>query len=281
MRSILALGVVSLAVAAGMVACGDDSGDDGPSLGGSGGASGGGSGGGGAGGTGGGTGGTSAGTGGTSGGTGGTGGAPQVPAANCNGCVQLTVPFGGTVPTGATNFQAQYEFTAPATAAPFDLSEVNTITWRLQALTTNANYFVQLFVQNAPPENESYSGAYNGNVALTAAAFAPNAWVNVSIDVGALAGGIGGDAGVPDAGGADSDAGVVLTTFDKAYVRAIGIQVGALAATTGTGVVSIEVDSVTVDGDSNFTSKTFDANTEGLTLNTFQAPTGSVPTAFR
>lgn len=73
----------------------------------------------------------------------------------------------------------------------------------------------------------------------------------------------------------------MLTAFDKAYVRAIGIQVGALGTTTGSGVVSVEVDSVTVVGDSNFTSKTFDANVEGMTLNTFRAPTASVPPTFR
>jgi hypothetical protein len=280
MRSIVTLGVVSLVVAAGVVACGDDSSDDRPSLGGSGGASGGGSGGGGNGGGGaGGTGGGTGGTGGSTAGTGGTGGAPQVPAANCTGCVQLSVPHGGTLPTGATDFKAQYEFVAAPTAAPFDLSEVETITWRVQALTANANFYVQAYLQNAPPEGDYAFGAYAGNVPLAPATFAPNAWVNVSLDVAALAGGAG-DAGAPDAGGEDSDAGVVLTAFDKAYVRVIGLQVGALGTTTGSGVVSVEVDSVTVAGTSNFTSKTFDANAEGLTLNTYQAPTGTVPTAF-
>jgi hypothetical protein len=266
-----------------MVACGDDSSDDRPSLGGSGGTSGGTGGTGGtAGVTNGGTGGTSnAGTGGTSAaGTGGTGGAPEVPASNCNGCVQLTVPYGGTLPTGATNFQASYEFTAAPTAAPFDLSNVDTITWRVQALTTGATYFVQAYIQNGPPENASYSGAYEGNVNLTAAGFPADSWVDVSVDVGALAGGFG-DAGAPiDAGAGDSDAGVVLTAFDKAYARAIGLQVGATGATTGSGVVSVEIDSVTVTGSSNITTKTFDAGTEGLTLNTYQAPTGSAPAAF-
>ena len=276
MRSIVALGVVSLAVATGMVACGDDSSDDRPSLGGSGGTSGGGSGGGGTGG--GGAGGTGGGTGGTSAGTGGTGGAgPVAPTANCAGCVQLTVPVGGTLPTGAINYQAGYVFTAAATAAPFDLSDVTTITWRVQALTTNAMYYVQPFLQTAPPEDAGYAfGVYPGNVALTAAAFAPGAWVDVSVDVGAIGGGA--DAGAPDAG-AEGDAGVVLSAFDKAYTRTIGLMVGALAGSAA-GFVSVEVDSVTVVGTSNFTTKTFAANVEGLSLNMYQTPTGTVAPTF-
>lgn len=278
MRSFLALGVVSLVVAAGMVACGDDSGDDGTGLGGTGGTAGGGSGGGGAGGTsGGGTGG--GGTGGTTGGTGGgTGGAGAMPpAANCNGCVQLTVPAGGPLVTGATNYQAGFVFNADAPAAPFDLSEVTTITWRIQALTTNAMYYVQPFLQMGPPENPTYDlGAYAGNVALTPAAFAPNTWVDVSIDVAALGGGAA-DAGAPDAG--DSDAGFIATTFDKAYTRTVGLQVGALAG-SAVGFVSVQVDSVTVVGTSNFTTKTFDTSVEGMTLNNFQAPTATPMPSF-
>lgn len=275
MRSILALGVVSLAVAAGMVACGDDSGDDGP-VGGRGGASG--SGGGGAGGTGGGTGGTGGGTGGTSAGTGGTGGAaPMPPAATCTGCVQLTVPVGGTLPTGATNYQAGFIFSAPATDPPFDLSDVTTITWRVQALNANANYYVQPFIQNGPPENASFSGVFPGNRVLAPAEFGPTTWVDVSIDVGAAPGGPG-DAGVPDAGD-EGDGGVVLTSFDKAYTRSIGLIVGGLA-TSAVGFVSVQVDSVTVVGTSNFTTKQFAANVEGMTLNAFQAPANTPNPSF-
>lgn len=278
MRSIVALGVVSLAVAASMVACGDDSSDDRPGLGGSGGASGG-TGGGGTGGAAAGTGGATAGTGGATGGTGGAGGAaPTAPTANCTGCVQLTVPVGGTLVTGATNYQAGFVINANAPAAPFDLSDVTAITWRLQALTSNAMYYVQPFLQMGPPENASYSfGAYPGNTALTPAAFAPNAWVDVTLDVAALTGGPG-DAGAPvDAG--DSDAGYVATAFDKAYTRTVGLQVGALAG-SAVGFVSVEVDSITVVGTSNFTTKTFDANVEGLTLNNYQAPTTTPMPSF-
>jgi hypothetical protein len=283
MRSFLALGVVSMVAVASMAACGDDSSDPNPSLGGTGGT------GGGTGGTGGGTGGTGGGTGGTagSGGAGGSGGAaPVAPTANCTGCVQLTVPIGGTLPTGATNFQAQYEFSAADPAQPFDLSDVDTITWRIQALTPNANFYVQAYLQNAPPEDPTYSfGFYAGNVTLAPATFTAGAWVNVVLDVGAIGatlGDAGADAGDPpvvaavDAG----DAGVILTAFDKSRTRAIGLQVGA-PPTSPAGFVSVEVDSVTVTGTSNFTTRTFDANVQGLTLNGYQAPTGTVPATFR
>lgn len=281
MRINLALGVVSLAVAAGMVACGDDSSDDRPGLGGSGGSSAGSGGGGAGGGTGGGgAGGGGAGTTGAGAGGGGAGGGPAAPTATCTGCVQLTVPAGGALPMGATNYQAGYNFTAAATEAPFDLSEVTTITWRLQALTTNTTYYVQPFLQTAPPEDPNYLfGVYPGNVALTPAAFAPNAWVDVSIDVSAVPGAVS-DAGVVDAGGEAGDAGLVLTAFDKAYTRAIGLHVGAMAGSAA-GFVSIAIDSVTVVGTSNFTSKTFDASAEGLTLNTYQVPTGTLPPTSR
>jgi hypothetical protein len=282
MRSFVALGVVSMVAVASMVACGDDSDDPRTGNGGTGGTSGGTAGTGG-GGTGGGTGGTS---GGGTGGTGGTGGAaPVAPTANCTGCVQLTVPVGGTLPTGATNFQAQYEFSAAAPAAPFDLSDVETITWRIQALTPNATYYVQAYLQNGPPESLTYFGFYAGNVTLAPATFTAGAWVNVTVDVGAIGapvGDAGADAGDPpvvaavDAG----DAGVVLTAYDKSLTRAIGLQVGA-PPTAAAGFVSIEVDSVTVVGTSNFTTRTFDANVQGLALNGYQAPTGTVPATFR
>jgi hypothetical protein len=276
MRSFITLGVVSLVGVAGMFACGDDETTDRPSaIGGSGGVAGTGGTGGAAAGTGG------AATGGTGGGAAGTGGAPTVPTANCTGCVQLTVGIPATPVAPATMSQAGFIFSAPATAVPFDLSDVTTITWRVQSLTPNAAYFVQPFVQTAPPEDPNYSfGFYPAQVALSAAAFAPGAWVDVALDVGAIGAAAGGlDAGadaavaVVDAGASDAGT-TILTAFDKSKTRTIGLNVGALP-TSGAGLVSVEVDSVTVAGTSNFTSKTFTANAEGLTLNMYQVPPGT------
>jgi len=186
--------------------------------------------------------------------------------------VQLSVAINATPPAGAMNNQAGFIFSAPATAAPFDLSEVDTITWRVQALTPNAQYFVQPILQTAPPEDPTYAfGVYPAQVALTPAAFPAGMFVDVVLDVGAI-GGVVGDAGA-DAGGGEpeADAGAVLTAFDKSKTRTIGLNVGAQAAAP-VGLVSVELDAVTVVGTSNFTSKTFTANAEGLTLNMYQVP---------
>ncbi len=288
MRSFLALGFVSLVAGAGMIACGDDSSDDPtPTVGGSGGTGGGGAGGTPSGGNAGTANGGSAGT--TAGGTGGTGGVAQPPAANCTGCVQLSVGLTVPPPTGATNNQAGYIFEAAGAAVPFDLTDVATITWRVQALTTNAAYYVQPYLQNAPPEDPNYAFGYYASpqVALAPAAFSPGTWVDVTLDVAAIGAGAGADAGdagvvpdpvpVADAG----DGGVaLLTAFDKSVVRRVGLYVGAPPA-AGAGLISVEVDSVTVVGSSNFTSKTFDAGLETLGLDNYLIPTGTLPPAFR
>jgi hypothetical protein len=291
MRNILTFGAISLGMAAGMAACGDD--DGGPSnTAGRGGTAGtgGGAGTGGAAGIGGG-----AGTGGAAG-NGGAGGAaplPAIPTANCTGCVQLSVPnFSTTYVPNATQNQAGFIFVAAATDPAFDLNEVDTITWSIQVLTPNAAYFVQPFLQNAPPEDPNYAfGFYTTpNVTLGAADFPANTFVDVVLDVAALgavvsdAGVDGGDAstGTPDPVVDAGDAGgpVTLTAFDKGFVRQLGINVGAVPTATP-GWVSIEVDSVTVAGTSNFTSKTFNAGLEGLQLNNFAQPIGTPQPAAR
>jgi hypothetical protein len=278
MRSFVALGAISLVGAAALFACGDDSSGDGTAgtsgAGGSAGTAGGAGTAGSAGTAGGGAGGT-AGT----GGGGGTGGAPAAPASNCTGCVQLTIQLPAT-PINATNGTSiGYQFGAAATAAPFDLTDVTSITWRVQALTTNANFFVQPYLQNGPPEDAAYNGSYAAISPLTAAAFAPGQWVDVTLNVAALASGGGADAGA-DAGGDAGDAGgTPITAFDKSVTRAIGLNLGG-TATAGAGQVSVEVDSVTVVGTSNFTTKPFTADVEGLTLNNYQNIPGALPTAF-
>jgi len=290
MRSFLTYGFISLVGVAALYACGDDSGDGttGP-QGGSGGSAGAGTGGsaGSAGSAGNGAGGTAGSTGGSAGG----GNVPTPPASNCTGCVQLSTPIPAT-PLDATNMlsQATYAFSAPATAAPFDLSNVNTITWRVQALTTNANYYVKPFFQNRPPEDSSYKGDYAETaVALTPAAFAPGAWVDIAVNVAALPGGSGGadagaDGGSVDAGDA-GDAGAAapggaLAAYDKSKTRYVGLYVGALAA-AGAGLVSVEVDSVTVVGASNFTTVDFATNPGNFVIDTgYQSPVGAVAPAF-
>jgi hypothetical protein len=280
MRSILALGVVSLAVAAGMVACGDDSGDDGP-VGGRGGASG--SGGGGTGGTGGGTGGTGGGTGGTSAGTGGTGGTggagPNTDAlATCTGCVELITPLTGPNDnSGTTNLadQVGYQFAA-ATGTVIDMSDA-VLTWRIAAVAPNANTSVTLYAQNGMPQG--FAGAYQF-FALDPTAFPANTFRDVSIDISAVAA-VAGDAGAPpaqpDAGG-DGGAPVLPTivgAFDKSQIIQFGITLGVSGTFTGSTVLRVAVDQVTVEGVTGQANRTFTAGAESLAINQYQVPPGT------
>jgi len=171
---------------------------------------------------------------------------------------------------------------AAATAVPFDLTGVTSITWRIQALTTGANYYVAPFLQNSPPESDgTYPGSFSASTVLAATAFPAGQWVNVTINVPSAvgAGDAGADAGpvvVADAGDAGPPA--LLTAYNPAYTRIIGLAVGGTAAAAGE-LVSIEIDSVTVTGTSNFTTKNFDTTVEGLALNTgYQFPVGSTVT---
>lgn len=296
MRSLITLGVVSLVGVAGMVACGDDDSGDGPvataGTGGAGGSTGG-------------TGGTAGanvgggGTGGTNVGGGGAGGAaplPPVPTADCTGCVQLTVSNNSTVLVdGATQNQAGYIFVAAPAADPWDLSDIQSITWSIQALTPNAAYFVQPFLQTAPPEDPAYGGAFPPGIPLAPATFPAGEFVDVTIDVAAIgvtvipndAGADAGDAGVTvipvdnfvDAGSAD--AGVTLSGFDKRFTRFVGLNVGANVGAP-LGWVSVVVDSVTVNGGTTtFPNKTFTSGIEELQLNMYQVPPGTLPPAAR
>src|SRR5688572_13600922 len=291
MRNILTFGSLSLALPAGIAARGDDDGGDSPSNGGTAGRPAGGSGGATAG-----AGGATGGSGGATGGSGGAAPLPPIPTANCTGCVQLSVSNNSSVlVAGATQNQAGFIFVAPQAGAPFDISEVDTITWRIQALTNDAGYFVQPFAQNGAPEDATYAGVFPANVALTAAAFPPDQWVDVVFDVAAIgavadldAGADGGDAStgeppvepVVDAGDAgDAGGPIVLTGYSKDFTRQIGINVGA-TTTAAPGWVSIQVDSVTVEGGaSNFTTKTFTDGVETLQLNNYQQPIGTPPPA--
>jgi hypothetical protein len=281
MRSFLTYGLISLVGVAALYACGDDSGDGSTSAGGTSGV--GGSAGAGVGGGAGTTGISGAGGGGGSAGSsGGAGGAPTVPASNCTGCVQLTVQIPATPSSPTNGSQGGYVFTAVTPAAPFDLTNVTTITWRVQALTTGATFFVQPYLQNGPPEDAAYAfGSYPAQVALAPAAFAAGTWVDVAMNIAPLAGASGGaDAGTDspaDAGDAGGGT-VALTAFDKSKVRTIGLNVGA-GPTSPAGIVSVEVDSVTVAGSSNFTSKTFDTGLDGLSLNPYMVPVGTLAPA--
>src|SRR4051812_10951374 len=134
----------------------------------------------------------------------------MAPQADCTGCVQLTASVPATL-TDMTLMEnvVQFQFPPPPAAMPpFDLSNVTAITWRVRALTNDPSFFVRAIVQNSPPEAADYSlGALGDRAMLTAAAFPPGTWVNVTLDLsgtGSADAGVeadAGDAGVADAGG--------------------------------------------------------------------------------
>jgi len=150
-------------------------------------------------------------------------------------------------------------------------------------LSPNAQHFVQAFVQNGAP---SYAGAYF-TFALDPVAFPANTFENVTIDIAALAAAPG-DAGVVDSGApapADVDAGdagaapagptpFIAAGFDKSLISAYGLTVGVGATATGSSVVRVAVDGVTVTGAAG-QDHTFNTAVEGFALNTYQAPPGT------
>lgn len=286
MRSFVALGVVSMVAVAGMVACGDDSSDDPrPGLGGSAGTGGatGGTGGGGTGGVAGGAG----GTGGVAGGAGGSGGAPVVPntdaLATCTGCVELITPVTGpNNNTGNVADQAIYQFSAAA-GTVIDMSDA-VITWRVAAVQPNVNYSATLFAQNGMPQG--FAGAYQ-YFGLDPVAFPANTFRDIVIDLRAVAAAPG-DAGVPDAGPPEvvvadaGDAGTpapvlpnIVGAFDKSQIATFGITIGVTAAATGSAVVRVAVDQVTIDGVPGQAARTFTAGVEGLATNGYELPPGT------
>lgn len=287
MRSFLSIGAITFVGAAALFSCGDDSSDPNPTNGGSGGAAGS------AGGTAqGGTAGTGGGTSGTGGGAnGGTGGGSQIPEAiaTCTGCAELIVSVTGANSTANLADQAIFQFNIPAPGADFSNGSV---TWRVMALENNANFFVRPFAQNGAARD--YAGIFPQDAEhyrpLSAAEFPPNTWVDVTLDVSAYAPIAGGDDGgvdaaapAVDAGGADAgDGGALLDpgNFDKATVEAFGLQLGTTGTFTGSGVIRVAVDSVTVAGVPGQADRTFTTGLDGLILNTYEQPPNTPAPVF-
>jgi hypothetical protein len=264
MRSLLAIGLLSLTTVT-LFACGDDSGNGANTAGTGGEAGAGGS-----------AGSSNAGTGGGAGSAGTSGGV-----ALCSGCVQLTIPF----TAAAQSALYQFSYSAPG----YDLSNA-VVTWKIQTTTPNAGIFVQPRAQNgsrvAPNGATVYPGYYNADMTpLTAANFPAGEWHDVVLDFTKIAG-----VGVPDAGadtgdaavatdaGDAGDAGVAAADaaaappaatvpFDKSEVESIQLSVGATTADTGT--ITVLIDSVTITGVLQTTGATFIVSTDGLSLNNY------------
>jgi hypothetical protein len=272
----ITLGVLSFVSAAAFVACGDDDGGTTPNTGGragnagNAGTSNAGNGG-------------AAGDGGSAGtsnnaGNGGSAGSTGAPEATCTGCVQLTVEIpAAALPAYAFGPQVQYYFDNPAANPAWDLTDVQSITWRVQSLTSTAGHFVQPIVSNAPPEDPTYGlGYYNApQVQLSTIV---GAFTDVTLNVAMIPGPGEGDAGPAAADAGDAGA-APLTAFDKTKVRRISLTIGAPATPTA-GIASVQVDSVTfLPAGGPITDKTFNAGVDGLTLNNYQMLTGALPPA--
>ena len=275
MRSFVTLGVFSLLGAAALASCGDD--DPGTGTGGMGGSgttagSGGSM-------AGSGTGGSMAGSGGSMAGSGGSGGATALtPLADCTGCVELIVPVNGG--NSDANMADQVGYQIAFTPPPgIDMSNA-VITWRVQAVENNDNFFLNLYAQMGAP---GYAGQYEPYTALTAAAMPAGEFRNIVLDLSTIAplgGAPAGDAGTPaDAG--DAGGGALRApqnaAFNKAQIESIGIQVGTSAAFTGAGVVRVAVDSITIAGVPGQAERTFTTGAEGLAINAYQIPPGTLP----
>ncbi|HKO89815.1 MAG TPA: hypothetical protein VJU61_01610, partial [Polyangiaceae bacterium] len=229
------------------------------------------------------------GTGGTSGGGGTAGSGGNTSLATCTGCVEIAVPVnGGNTPANLAD-QAIFQFNLPAAT---DFSNA-VITWKVMALENNDNFFVGTFAQNGPPLHPGYDGIYPGTAParqnLTAAAFPPNVWTNVVLDVSAYRAAVnaadaGADAAPPvvvadagdagDAGGGSTELDPGL--YDKSVTLFFGLQVGSNAAFTGTGTVHIAIDSVTLTGVPGVADKLFTTGVDGLGLNAYEAPPGTL-----
>ena len=218
----------------------------------------------------------------------------MAPAADCTGCVQLTASVPATITdTMLMENVVQFQFPPPPAAMPpFDLSNVTAITWRVRALTNDPSFFVRPLVQNSPPEAADYNlGAIGQRAMLTATAFPPGSWQDVTLDLsagGSADAGVDADAGDASAGGAGGlvaaggsagaagagGAGATLTAFDKSKVRVFALNIGSIAAAAG--LVSVEVQSVTLTGTSpNFSNVDFSTGLNGLTANNYLALPGT------
>jgi hypothetical protein len=249
----------------------------------------------------GGTGGT-AGTGGAggSGGTPGAGGTGSAAPAACSSCLEATV----ALTEGGMYRQAQFLIRMGGTTV-YDLSNA-LVTFRVRLVTPASEIpgeqiFVTPFAQNGETPN-NYAGVFRPQTILSSAnGFDPaseTAWQDITLDLANTApfGEIvtppaaGGDAGVGDAGvdGGEPTGGGEPTLldnmgglFDKSQVFQYGLQVGALAAFTGTGNVHIAIDSITYRTVDNapieaFPDVTFDMGNGGLQLDMYNVPPGTV-----
>lgn len=140
--------------------------------------------------------------------------------ATCSGCVEVEVPVSNG--NSEENVLDQIGFPFFLDEPGLDLSNA-VVTWRVMALENNPDLMVAPYAENGEP----YPGAYRAQVALSAANFPPNTWVDVRFDLSAHPA-LGEDAGV--AGGTSSvDAGPAVTVTPVVDAGAVFGDAGLVA----------------------------------------------------
>jgi hypothetical protein len=188
------------------------------------------------------------------------------PIAPCTGCVELVAPVSGANSAGNLQDQVGYQFNLPAPGADFRDAR---ITWRVMASMNDDNLFVSLYAQNGGPD---YSNIYPPGPALSALNFPPGAWVDLTLDLATYA-------HLPGTGGAEAAGAALIDpgTFDKTTVESFGIQLRTGSAFTGTRAIRLLIDSVSVEGVSGQSARTFDEDADGLIVNQYEVPLGTQP----
>lgn len=170
----------------------------------------------------------------------------------CSGCAELVV----VLSEGSQS--AYFNFELPDPGLDFTGGSV---TWRVQVPegSNGVDYGLSTIAQNGA---EQLYAIVAGNYAtLTAENFPPGEWRDISFDLSPYP---------PEA-----DAG--LAAFDNRRVQRIGINVGSTPTFAGTSTVRLLIDSVTYTGVPTVDLVTFTSSLEGLALNTFQVPPGTLP----
>jgi hypothetical protein len=171
----------------------------------------------------------------------------------CSGCAELVVVLSGA------SQSAYFNFEVPEPGLDFTGGRV---TWRVQVPegSNAADYSLYTIAQNGT--EQLYATVTGKYATLTRENFPPGEWRDISFDLSAHP---------PEA-----DAG--STAFDNRRVQRIGINVGSTPTLfVGTSTVRLLIDSVTYTGVPNVDLVTFTSGLEGLALNTFQLPTGTLP----
>jgi hypothetical protein len=178
--------------------------------------------------------------------------APPAADPPCHGCVELVVPV------TAAQQSAQFEFQYAAPGLDFSSGSLQ---WRVQVLPvdTNPNFFITTDVQNG--ESNAYAGLFENYRVLSGANFPAGEWVELAVDV----------SGFPPP---------LMTGFDYRRVEWVSLTLGTTSEFVGTGTVRVLVDSFAINGVTYGNRSDFSTGADGLDLDAFQVPEGTLEPIF-